>query len=245
MPYSGVVKHVMARHLPHSIYTPANIRRRQKVESILLKWHNRLVKAFSMKDAMALAKGEFPVTEAAELVADHAIFPDLGIKDALEEVLGDAAQSVFVKSVGYAADEDIAKGVARDRAERLFNDMNKTDAGKIGEIVAKSVSSDMTVEETAQAIMAFVKNDQMTPERAQMIATTEVNEALAQAGQASATQMGFTTKEWVTDLSSNVCETCVGNEEQGPIGIEEEFISGDLTPTAHPNCACWLVYSGE
>ena len=46
-------------------------------------------------------------------------------------------------------------------------------------------------------------------------------------------------KRWVTS-SGESCEDCQDNEDQGPIGVDELFQSGDYGPTLHLCCVCYL-----
>ena len=39
-------------------------------------------------------------------------------------------------------------------------------------------------------------------------------------------------------MGDDACDECVANAEQGAIGLEDEFLSGDDAPPAHPNCRC-------
>ena len=48
-------------------------------------------------------------------------------------------------------------------------------------------------------------------------------------------------KEWTTAEDDLVSEDCEANGDQGPIGIDEAFDSGDDAPPAHPQCRCVLV----
>lgn len=34
------------------------------------------------------------------------------------------------------------------------------------------------------------------------------------------------------------CETCLANESEGWIPLEDSFSSGDLIPVSHPGCYC-------
>jgi hypothetical protein len=44
--------------------------------------------------------------------------------------------------------------------------------------------------------------------------------------------------EW---LVAEGCDLCEENADASPIGIDEEFPSGDTEPPAHPNCMCALA----
>lgn len=52
---------------------------------------------------------------------------------------------------------------------------------------------------------------------------------------------GVVEKSWIAG-GSNPCDICLDNEGDGPIPIDQQFSSGDDTPTAHPSCACSVGY---
>lgn len=74
--------------------------------------------------------------------------------------------------------------------------------------------------------------------RASAIARTEFNKANGEGALAGYRANGIKLKVWLTSGDANVSDDCAANEDQGPIPIEEEFQSGDLTDPAHPNCRC-------
>jgi len=93
-----------------------------------------------------------------------------------------------------------------------------------------------TIDETAAEI-----NDRMpdiAENRAFMIANTESNRAMSTAQQAFMKENQVPTKSWIP-AGPNTCPICDGNADDGEIGIDETFSSGDLAPPAHPNCECY------
>ena len=80
------------------------------------------------------------------------------------------------------------------------------------------------------------------PARAELIADYELGSAL-EAGnlvgwQASGVVQG---KQWLTADDSLVSDECQMNADQGVIGLDEQFSSGDDVPLAHPYCRCVVV----
>jgi hypothetical protein len=75
-------------------------------------------------------------------------------------------------------------------------------------------------------------------ERAALIANTEVRRASNQGaleGYAAIKSSGVPLKkEWL--VADSPCEECEGNADDGAIGIDETFSSGDDAPPGHPNC---------
>jgi hypothetical protein len=80
-------------------------------------------------------------------------------------------------------------------------------------------------------------------ERAALIANTEVRRASNQGaleGYAAIKSSGVPLKkEWL--VADSPCEECEGNADDGAIGIDETFSSGDDAPPGHPNCQCTLI----
>lgn len=74
--------------------------------------------------------------------------------------------------------------------------------------------------------------------RSFLIANTEANQAMSTAQGAFLKENGFKTKQWV-GAGSNTCVECQGNEDQGPVPLDEEFESGDMHPPGHPGCECY------
>lgn len=74
--------------------------------------------------------------------------------------------------------------------------------------------------------------------RAFTIANTEANQAMSSAQQAFLVENGFKTKQWV-GAGPNTCPYCQQNEDDGAIGLQETFSTGDLHPPGHPGCECY------
>jgi hypothetical protein len=75
------------------------------------------------------------------------------------------------------------------------------------------------------------------PERALMIAQTEMSRAASIASREMYQDSGVELVEWLT---ADPCDECQENEDVSPIGIDDSFPSGDTEPPAHPNCVCSL-----
>ena len=76
------------------------------------------------------------------------------------------------------------------------------------------------------------------PERALMIAQTEMSRAVSVASRELYQDSGVELVEWLT---ADPCDECQENEDVSPIGIDDTFPTGDTEPPAHPNCACALA----
>jgi hypothetical protein len=88
------------------------------------------------------------------------------------------------------------------------------------------------------AIGKAIDNILGDPQRALMIATTEMNRAVSVATLDNYADLEVEKVEW---FALEGCDDCEGNAEQGPIPLGDEFQSGDTEPPVHPNCRCSLL----
>lgn len=77
----------------------------------------------------------------------------------------------------------------------------------------------------------------LDPERALMIAQTEMSSAVSVAARGLYQESGVELVEW---LVADPCDECQENADASPIRIDEVFPTGDTEPPAHPNCVCDL-----
>jgi len=82
------------------------------------------------------------------------------------------------------------------------------------------------------------------PQRARMIAVTELARATTQAAIAEYREAGFEGKSWsVTGIppDNRVCPRCKKNGAQGSIPMSQPFDTGDEFTPAHPECRCAIL----
>lgn len=90
-----------------------------------------------------------------------------------------------------------------------------------------------TPDELATAIMDLIDD----PARAEMIARTELANAQIEGSLAEWRESEVVTgKVWL--VAEDPCDICTENADDGVIGIDDSFSSGDDAPGAHPNCYC-------
>ena len=105
--------------------------------------------------------------------------------------------------------------------------------------VTQAISEGWTA---AQIQTAIMQNQGFSPARALNIARTETHTARMQ-GSLIAAKASTVVKKKRWELGhEGACDICEGNAEQGAIGLEENFASGDACPGAHPGCMCTLGY---
>ena len=121
-----------------------------------------------------------------------------------------------------------------DRKPVLIKDIDDTTLDRIGTELADALAAGETDINLA-ARNAEIIGD---PQRALMIATTEMNRAMSVATVDNYSELGVERMEW---FALEGCDDCEENADFGPIEIGEEFPSGDTEPPAHPNCRCSLL----
>jgi SPP1 gp7 family putative phage head morphogenesis protein len=79
------------------------------------------------------------------------------------------------------------------------------------------------------------------PDRAQLIAVTEVTRAFAEGNREAWKASGVIEKRrWRTNADELVCPIC-GPLAGQVVGLDEEFEGGISGPPAHPRCRCWVT----
>jgi polyhydroxyalkanoate synthesis regulator phasin len=147
------------------------------------------------------------------------------------KVIAEADGDVFDK-IGWTAEQ--AAEYARTHVDDLLQGIDQTTQQLIGDAVARGIEEQLGVAGTAQLIEELV--DGMSDARAEMIATTEMADAMSQAFLEKLLKNDVEYKQWI--LGPDPCAICEENESASPIPIDEDFPSGDDAPPAHPNCVC-------
>jgi len=180
--------------------------------------------------AKAVANELEPVARAG---AQHA-FTEIGITDQgiTEQTFTSAAEWARARAaelVGKSWDGD-------ELVDNPDADMAITDTVRdaIREAVADAIEAGDSPEDLADRIEGL---GEFSAARAEMIARTEIIRAHA-SGQMQALRSSGVVKlkGWSTANDDDVDEDCQENEDEGAIGLDDDFPSGDDAPPAHPNC---------
>ena len=125
------------------------------------------------------------------------------------------------------------KELIRD-AQVTIDGIANTRMNQLGTILGTSASEGWSVKETANAIESLLRN----PERAELIASTELNRANNAAAKDEYKDAGMTHVDWQTAGAGDVevCEDCFENEANNPWLIDEVPECPE-----HPNCGCQIV----
>lgn len=134
--------------------------------------------------------------------------------------------------VGMTADQ--AAAYAAKQTDSLITGLDATTLEAIADAVSAGITEKLGVPGTAKLIKDVV--DGMSTWRAEMIASTEMNDAMSQAFLGKLRRNAVEYKQWI--LGPNPCAECEENAEASPIPVDDDFPSGDDAPPAHPNCVC-------
>ena len=181
--------------------------------------------------------------------------------DTLEAVSADGArQSVARIIVEDPTAEPAARGAgfdllnhqdpnAIDWAGRHAAEMLSSD-GKTGDLV--EATRNMVRQTVASALEDHATNDDLvkaltdayafSEQRAELIARTEVHNALGNGALEGAKAVGMQSKSWLLSNDEGICPQCQANADQKWIPINKPFVSGAMAPGQHPNCRCDAVY---
>jgi hypothetical protein len=185
------------------------------------------------------------------------------VEDALHDVAADSAKRALAQ-VGTRVPEDVVDRVneaavdfARDRAAELVGKRWTADGELIDNpspayaitdetrtslrgLIAKGLEDNIGTPAIAESIQ---ESYTFSAARAALIAYTEVANANGQGKlqgwREGGSSAGLTLmKVWQTTNDENECQDCADNAAQGPIGVDDDFQSGDDAEPAHPNCQC-------
>ena len=131
--------------------------------------------------------------------------------------------------------------LAVNSLSKLTGEISNATKDKLRSAIADAWDAGGSYTQVVDAIKATV--EEFSDVRAGMIAQNEVNDAYNAGRTATARAAGLSEKSWETE-SGNPCPTCTGNEDDGWIGMDDSFSSGDDAPTAHVNCQCILNFRG-
>lgn len=165
-------------------------------------------------------------------------------RDTAEIQLGrlDAPEWDFLTS-----DPARAREILHERGDRgaaqFFGDgrsyMRRAVIGRI-DVLARALTE--TADVASRDSVDHVRDQLFDRNWAQGLSQTEVTRAVSAATLDSYRRDRVPAKGWMTALDQKVCPLCRDNELAGPIGLDEEFPSGDTHPPGHPGgCRCGLI----
>jgi len=168
------------------------------------------------------------------------------LKAALEAGIQDAMlKTNHIHHYSEAAEDDTstdylgltgqeAADYASQRAGPLVTGINATTQQLIADAIETGIEDMLGVQGTGKLLRDTLES--MSTYRSQMIATTEMNDAMSEAMMRKLGSIGVAYKQWIA--ATACCDDCADNDDASPIPIDEAFPSGDMRPPAHPNCRC-------
>jgi len=125
---------------------------------------------------------------------------------------------------------------AGERAGQQIKGVNDTTLLRIQDAIEEGITEQLGVPGTAR-LLRQVMGD-MPTSRAEMIASTEMNDAMSQATLDKLDGLGVEYVRWI--VSPDACDDCLDNEDE-VVPLGDLFPSGDERPPVHPNCRCAIV----
>jgi SPP1 gp7 family putative phage head morphogenesis protein len=95
--------------------------------------------------------------------------------------------------------------------------------------------------DSADTIATSIEQILTVPQRAQMIAGTELARAVTQSSVAEYRKAAYDGKRWSGTPDDRICPRCKANVEQGMIPLDQPFASGDTFTPGHPECRCAIL----
>jgi SPP1 gp7 family putative phage head morphogenesis protein len=139
---------------------------------------------------------------------------------------------------------DLALAFAKARAAELVTGIDEATRNELNDIISSGLEENIGLDAIADNIREAYA---FSEDRADLIARTEVamaNQQGALEGMKLAQGAGVKlTKVWVPD--DEACDLCLENGDDGAIGLQEQFSSGDDVPPAHPSCRCSVASEVE
>lgn len=167
-----------------------------------------------------------------------------GLKQGAEVELNEAGEQIWLREQSITAGIELPGPVAREAADfaaqtsaRLVTGINQQTQERMAQLVARGIRDKLGVEGTGRIIRRELL--EMSVRRSNLIATTEINDAMSEAMLRQMQRRGATGKGTV--LSIRPCPICINNHRAGSIPVDQAFPSGHQRPPFHPDCACTLV----
>ena len=205
-----------------------------------LKLHMKEADAVSKDDAATMAETILPDTLQSFLLQvtpqQQADYRGL-IQDAIQKAAAQLESEI--QSGATVPETAMGRYLDQNSLSKLTGELAETTKQDLRSAIADAVQEGGTADDIMEAIQGVM--EKASTYRANLIAQTEVNDAYNFGRKQLAVASGLDEKAWVTE-SGAPCLTCIANEAQGYIPVEDEFLSGDDAPTAHPMCYCSLDF---
>ena len=201
--------------------------------------------ALDLAEAFTRARDEYDLYEALRAALNESV--DLGVRVAVEQF----------DNIGYTFDWTLANERARQWVNeytfKLVEGINSTSLDRTRSALGAWMSGNETLDMTRAAIADWIASGETLdaligematifgPDRARLIASTEVTRAYAEANQRAYIESGVVDRiEFRNSADERVCPVC------GPRGgttsdVRNPSFDGYGLPPLHPGCRCWIV----
>lgn len=216
----------------------------------------------SVKDELERQLKPFTDPEVLAPIMDVKKAYDSDVEYELESVLDDIELNNYEKFAKWGVEEGIKDArtnlgltatftltnrrfidILGDREQLLIQSVNDTTKKMLSKIISEGKSKGLTNEEVADQITEQIPT--ITANRADVIARTEIANALGTARLDEYKRRGVEKKRWV--VVEDIGDQCGEFAALGTVDIDYEFEPGVLQEPAHPNCRCYVenVKSGS
>lgn len=153
-------------------------------------------------------------------------------------------QAEAVAAIFGGKDPDATAWAVDHAAEMLGKDgaggtIEQTTRDMVRQAIAKAMEQDQSLTGIADMLETTYA---FSPQRAELIARTEVGNAQGMGGLIGAKAVGMQAKRWLKSNDEGICPLCDANAAQQWIPIDQPFVSGAQAPLQHPRCRCDQAY---
>jgi hypothetical protein len=167
-----------------------------------------------------------------------------GLKQGEQVELNEAGEMIWLREQAIETFEVpgpaalAASQFAAQRAAQLVTGINLQTQQRMAQLIARGIRDKLGVEGTGRLIRRELLD--MSVRRSNLIATTEINDAMSEAMLQKMQARNAPGKTTVLSRI-NPCPVCINNHQAGAMPIDQAFPSGHQRPPFHPDCHCTLV----
>jgi len=242
---------ILEAEIPANPNSLANVRQRKRLEQELVKYFDKLEKAFPYSSLEKIYNRY--VKESLGSDSDKILDPILATFDEKieAEIAGQLAEiyiSGQAEIITYGKTKlgipiayegpPISQAIdwAETQGAKLVTQMAEETKRRLAHTISQGIENKRGIPGLARDIRKEFAD--MSKYRSELIARTETANALSTASLDNMKDMGIEGKEWVTAGDANVSEECEGNEAEGVIPVGQTFSGGVEAPPQHPDCRC-------
>jgi hypothetical protein len=178
---------------------------------------------------------EAAVSQAKDIYAQAELDPGADENwDSINESVVNLARTNSARMLGMEIDDSTGELTPNANPQWAVSDDVRD---SVSDLVAQAEAEDWSNADLADAIEGSAS---FSPERADLVARTELKNIDSQSAYEAASGAGAEQMEWNLSGDHDDEDECDDNDEVSPIGIDEEWPSGE--PAVHPRCQCTVTY---